>query len=101
MICSEARIPTAHAGAYFATLADRLTDGAVGGDGREGEARHEAHFDLKGGHCDLQSDSERLVIACSAEEAEVVRELCALVEQNFPAQQAGDAIVFTWHTVEL
>lgn len=101
MICSEARIRTAHAGAYLTALAGHLTGGTEGGDGSEGEALQEAHFDLKGGHCDLQCDSERLVIACSAAEEEVVQELRALVEQNFPQQQPGDEIVFTWHTVQL
>lgn len=96
MICSETRIRTAYASGYLAELAGRLSDPQVVGEGA-----HEAHFDIRGGHCDLQADTERLVIACSADEEAVVGELRRLVEQNFPEGQPGDSISIDWHTVTL
>ena len=96
MICSETSIRTAHASGYLAELAGRLSEPAAVGDGG-----HKAHFDIRGGHCDLQADTERLVIACSGEQEEVVSELRRLVEQNFPDQQPGDEIAINWRTIPL
>ncbi|MEQ8346347.1 MAG: DUF2218 domain-containing protein [Sneathiellaceae bacterium] len=101
MICSEARIRTSHAGAYLSALSRSL-----GGDGGEradspAEAKHEAHFDLEGGHCDLRADTERLVIACTAPEPAAIGALRALVERNFPPEAEGDEIEIVWHTIDL